>query len=349
MAFLAQSKQHQPPHQHRSRGRLDPDGTTEGRPRGLPLVSSVLLAFGIYVTIFANSESFGAYAQVLAVSAIVLSASTAFIFGSSARVVRPALGWYGLSLIGMTISSVVSACMTEEDYALKYTPVFFVMTAAFMILSRQISVRQLETIMRSVFACAVITLIAADAHTISQSLDVSNMLHWSLRYRPFDTHPNLAGLTYGFGLVLCVNGAISRKGIGRYISLGCAAGCTLILLATSSRASFLASTASLFLCHLMKFRYLSTKRKMLVLCLIAVALMPTLLRFGPHRCLSMESLRNGFFYEGRLFRWHGPHRLVGGGPRVCLRSPAHCRVRRRPSFFRQSHVLDRRLIHLHTH
>jgi hypothetical protein len=184
----------------------------------------------------------------------------------------------------MSCVSLVSSSLSGGEGGVYFTIIFLFTALSVNTIASRIAFRSVAQASVTAYALIIATIVIFDRENLLSSLDVTNPLKWSLRYSPFEMHPNLAALFFGMGAILAacslVLGLLPRLIAAFVLGASC-----VIMLATSSRAAMLALAVTFIITFFVTFHTLSRTQRVIVILgvmtlgMAALFLLPQLLDY----------------------------------------------------------------------
>jgi exopolysaccharide production protein ExoQ len=219
---------------------------------------------------FSNLETYGLQIQALGISLIWLAAVLSVIHSSK---VNNLITGFDLIIFLMIFLSLVSSALTQQEYVVVYTFIFFTTYLSIMLLCRVM--KNQEIVLCIVLAIIVALAVVAITYpgVLWQTIQPGNPDRWQNRFQPFGMHPDLTGFVYGGCFVIIL---FSDMPSGRFkvpLKVGVIAVCTMVCLAASARAGLAAVLATLVFYAVRALTLQGKNTKYVILAAFAVAVL----------------------------------------------------------------------------
>lgn len=204
-------------------------------------LSASFLFGAFYILTFSNIKGAGQIFQIISLILLGCSAISTII-ASRIKLYFPTPVEISLVLVGLLSAAV--GVTSGSEYSGYFTLTFLATIAAVAIVARGLDFKTIVDTFSYAQILTCITVSAVYWRALPVLLNPLSPNRWSLRFMPFDMHPNLVGFMYGVGAIVLSVTALRKTGILRATSAACAVVSILFVLTASARASLLALFAS---------------------------------------------------------------------------------------------------------
>lgn len=292
-------------------------------------LAGILLMISFYLLTFSNLAGFGPELQITSI-AILFVIAVMTLFSGKLRPLPPTP--FELCAIAVGALSAAVGVFSGVEYSGYYTLTFIAVILFVSVIIRHFTPFQILGYFANAHLLACITVSVMYWRALPALLNPLSANRWSLRFMPFDMHPNLVGFVYGIGAIALIIGAIRSRGAIRVLKAFFAAVSFMFVLTASARASILAGLASTAVVVLLAWPGLDRRTKSMAK--LAVLIGGTLAIFAWERVyqylkimLELNSQTRGFSSggTGRFELWSrgvgyiassGEQNLFGSGLRT---------------------------------
>ncbi|WP_363349455.1 O-antigen ligase family protein [Methylocystis echinoides] len=260
-------------------------------------MTKYLLSLALFVLLFANAEAGSAMLfQLGGIGIITMMASVAVLREGIDR--KPLSLFETVMLIAASLSMAISI-FSEVEYTSLYSLTFLYVICLAIVVARTVTLSDIlsgatYSYLAMISACFLLT-----RQEMFDALNISLDNRWALRYAPFGLHPNLAGFIFGGGVAVLITQALVSTGKNRLLFAGASLLSLQIVMASSSRASFLALALAVAIASLANLKRIGAK---VIGGTIALAFIVVLLK--------TQSL---FDYLSEIFELSSEQRGIGSG------------------------------------
>lgn len=243
----------------------------------------VLYITALYIGLFSNSSELGSVVQLASVGLFAL-AGIILVLTNTAKLRK--VSRFEVLLICMCFTSYVSCLyfMAFDGVDLSYSLIYATVLLSvvfFMGFIAQVATPELLLRASAVaYALMIVTVLFFKSDSYLSALAIGADERWSLRFMPFDMHPNLVGFVFGGGAIILFYRAVleSSKG-GRGVVLLLLLISVSFIFAASARASLLAIAISSMTVFLLKLPRLGLKAIAFTVFLIFVLVLISLVKY----------------------------------------------------------------------